>query len=313
MSVVMTPIKDWTTAGERVRVEFEVSNLSPESLSGVALEFEVAEPGLLVEAMSSHGECAEALCEIGPFDAPGTVTGHVTITQGRGFDTELRVDADVSWLLEDSTRRHSYGYATIPLTDGGLPGDLIWLTAVDSSGMSCGDGIEAGPDTLYATFGDKLVALSRSTGEALWFYRSSNSLYDPSLAEGNIYIDTRASNAPEDTGLFLRSVNASTGTLNWQQMVEGRLYGPAVILDESVHIVLNDADRNANFDYSYLLAFDVSTGVLNWRYRVEDWASHPPWSTEATYTSRLVARVVPLISMQLSPEPGSWLGNIACQ
>ena len=127
LSVILEPAKDSITAGEELRVEFTVTNQLPEPAFDVTLQFEVDRPGKLVAVSSSRGDCRGSVCEISSFDGHESVIGHVIATQGPSFDeeTEIKVDANVSWLLVDSGRSYWEGHATAQLVDGGQPGSLI--------------------------------------------------------------------------------------------------------------------------------------------------------------------------------------------
>ena len=210
-----TPGDGKAVAGEELAVSFTVTDQPPEPVSGINLAFEVAEPGHLVEVGVSRGECAGLTCDIGSLDGLESITGHVTLTLDLSFDTQARVDADVSWLRDNSRRRHSYAETKVELVDGGRPGDLVWLSYVNTQGMGCDDGIELDATSMYATFGKKLVAFPRSTGERLWAYEVEHDINEPVLAEGNIYFDSWSSDPAGKLYYHIYSVDAEQGELNW--------------------------------------------------------------------------------------------------
>ena len=168
MLVVLGPAVGPAVGGEELRIEFTLTNEAPKPAFSVTLKFEVTEPNRLVIARTAHGSCAEAVCDLGSLDGYESVTGHVIVLSTLGFNIRVRVDADVSWLLNNSNRRHSYAHVTVPLTDSNQPGALIWATATSASGMGCDDGVEVGPEAVYAAFSEEFYAVSRSSGKVLW-------------------------------------------------------------------------------------------------------------------------------------------------
>ena len=265
MSVVIDTTGGPAVGGEELMIEFTVTNEAPEPAFGATLTFEVNEPNRLVVARSTRATCEESTCYLGTFDGYESVTGHVLVLPKLGFDTEVRVDADLSWLLMNSNRRHSYAQANILLADN-QPGGLIWATSTIASSMGCGDSVEVDPEAVYAGFGEIFYAVSRSSGEALWLKDGDSWMFQPVLADGNIYfnvIDTETKNE------YVRSLDSSTGTLNWQYLVDGHVRGPAAVYGGSVYFTVNPRAIDGGSEYSYLLSLDASTGVLNWQHRVD--------------------------------------------
>ena len=169
---------DVTTGGER-RVNFTITNRSAMPAFDVKLEFDVTGYGRLVSADAERGDCEATSCRIGSFDDHASVKGHLVVTLGREFDWKARVDADLSWELSNSRRRHSYDDIMLQRVDSGQPGDLIWLTVTEASGDSCGEKTQVGPDVVYAGFGNKLYAVSRSSGEVLWDVEMEHTIFHP--------------------------------------------------------------------------------------------------------------------------------------
>ncbi len=282
LSVVLEPAKDSIIAGEELRVEFAVTNQLPEPAFDVTLQFEVDRPGKLVVVSSSRGDCEGSVCEIGSFDGHESVTGHIVATQGPSFDekTEIKVDANVSWLLVDSRRSYWEGHATAQLVDGGQPGSLIWTTKVDANGVGCGDGIEVGAEAVYATFADEIYAFSRSTGEEIWDYRRTNRLTDPVLADGSIYFHSWGRDENDESRYFSFSLDASQGKLNWRHSDVGSIRGRALVHDGILFFAINEEEPDGQEKYGNLTALDPMSGFLKWRYKVETWIASSPVEIE---------------------------------
>ena len=94
-------------------------------------------------------------------------------------------------------------------------------------------------------------------------------MFHPILASGSIYFYGRNDEEPE--GYFVRSLDSSEGTLNWQQMVDGQVRGPGAVYGGSVYFTVNDWVIDGRSEYSYLLSLDATMGVPNWQYRVAEW------------------------------------------
>ena len=105
--VVLEATGDPAADREELRIEFTVTNEGPETAFDVTLAFGVNEPSRVVMARSARGTCEESTCDLGSFDGSVSVTGHVVVLPKLGFDTEVRVEADVSWLLRNSNRTGS--------------------------------------------------------------------------------------------------------------------------------------------------------------------------------------------------------------
>jgi len=208
---------DVTTGGER-RVNFTITNPSAVPASDVRLEFDVTGHGRLVSTDAERGDCGARSCRIGSFDNHASVKGHLVVTLGREFEWKARVDADLSWELSDSRRRHYYDDITVRRVDSGQPGDLIWLTVTEASGDSCGENTQVGPEVVYAGFGEKLYAVSRSSGEVLWVVEMEHTIFHPLFAHGSIYYNTRIGGRSECARRsFMRSLDASTGASHWER------------------------------------------------------------------------------------------------
>ncbi len=270
LSVTLEPARDSIIAGEELRIDFIVTNHLPQPAFNVTLEFEAARPSKLVAVSSSRGDCEGSVCRIGSFDDFESVTGQVIATQAPSFDigTEVRIDAGVSWLMDDSRISSSQGHGTARIVDGELPGGLIWTAEVDASGMSCGDGTRVGSDAVYATFGDEIYSFSRSNGEELWDYRGKDSILDPVLADGSIYFHNWSRDENGDSRYRIYTLDAFQGELRWRHSDNGNIYGRPLIYDESLLFAINEESINGQEKYGNLTAFDPMSGQLKWRYKV---------------------------------------------
>ena len=144
----------------------------------------------------------------------------------------------------------------------------MWVVPTNATGMACDDPVEVGPEAVYAGFGDKLYAVSKSSGEFLWVTEAEDWMFQPILADGSIYTSVRAT---ANGDYYIRSLDPSDGTLNWQHYVDAQLRGPAAFHDGSVFFAANGRVIGGRSEYSYLISLDAATGVENWRYRVEEW------------------------------------------
>ena len=267
LAVTIDKVDGTAAGGEKLRIEFTITNESAEPAVDVSLAFRVNAPNKLLVARSDRGTCEESTCNLGSLDGYESISGHAVALVEYGFHTELRVESDVSWLLWNSNRRHAYAAASVPLTDD-LPGGLIWVVPTNATGMACDDPVEVGPEAVYAGFGDKLYAVSKSSGEFLWVTEAEDWMFQPILADGSIYTSVRAT---ANGDYYIRSLDPSDGTLNWQHYVDAQLRGPAAFHDGSVFFAANGRVIGGRSEYSYLISLDAATGVENWRYRVEEW------------------------------------------
>ena len=269
LSVVLDTTGGAAVAGEELRIDFTVTNETPGPAFGVTLAFGANEPNRFVTARPARGTCEESTCDLGSFDGYESVSGHVVVLTKLGFDPEVRVDADLSWLLANTNSRHSYAEAKALLANSNQPGALVWATSIQASSMGCGDSAEVDAETVYAGFGKKLYAVSRSSGEVLWLKDGDSRMFEPVLANGSIYFHATET---ETRRKYVGSMNASKGTLTWQYLVkeEGAARGPVAVYGGSVYITGNHwAVDSSSSDYSYLMSLDASTGILNWQYRVD--------------------------------------------
>ena len=131
--------------------------------------------------------------------------------------------------------------------------------------MGCADSVEVGPETVYAEFGYQLYAVSKSDGEVLWLYESDLPMFQPVLADGNIYFHSRKG---EPRRYHIRSLDASNGMLNWERMVTGPVTGPAEVYDGSVYYTVRGPVIDGDSEHGILLSLDASTGNPNWEYQV---------------------------------------------
>ena len=124
LAVTIDKVDGTAAGGEKLRIEFTITNESAEPAVDVSLAFRVNAPNKLLVARSDRGTCEESTCNLGSLDGYESISGHAVALVEYGFHTELRVESDVSWLLWNSNRRHAYAAASVPLTDD-LPGGLI--------------------------------------------------------------------------------------------------------------------------------------------------------------------------------------------
>ena len=267
LAVTIDKVDGTAAGGEKLRIEFTITNESAEPAIDVSLAFRVNAPNKLLVARSDRGTCEESTCNLGSLDGYESISGHAVALVEYGFHTELRVESDVSWLLWNSNRRHAYAAASVPLTDD-LPGGLIWVVPTNATGMACDDPVEVGPEAVYAGFGDKLYAVSKSSGEFLWVAEADDWMFQPILADGSIYTHVRAT---ANGDYYIRSLDPSDGTLNWQHYVNAQVRGPAAVYDGLVFYAANGRVIGGRSEYSYLISLDAATGVENWGYRVEEW------------------------------------------
>lgn len=261
---------DATTSNGERRVNFTINNLSPIPAFDVKVEFDVIGDGKLVSVDSARGDCGATGCRIRSFDNHASVKGHLVVAPGTGFDQQPRVGADLSWELSNSGRQHYYDDITVRGVDSGQPGDLVWLTVTGASENSCGEKTQVSPEVVYAGFGNKLYAVSRSSGEALWDVEMRRTMFHPFFAGGSIYYNTRTEGLyGGHRRYFIRSLDAQSGESNWEAEIEGYARGPGVFYGDTVFYTVSVPGTESMPGYHYLLALDASTGTVNWRYPVE--------------------------------------------
>ena len=265
-------------AGQELKIDFTLTNESPEPAPDVTLKFEVKGPSRLVTAHLARGSCEDSTCRIGAFDGHESVTGHITVLPWLSFDTEVAVDADVSWLLKNANRRYSYSQARAPLEEN-QHGAPVWVTSVGPVSSSCGDWVVLGPEAAYSAYGEKLYAFSKTDGEVLWHRDDENWMHQPFQADGSIYVVAIESAERR----IVRSLDASNGDLNWDHSVDEFIRGPAVVHSGNVFLTGEHRDSNGHFEYGFLLSLDASTGIQNWRYRVDE----PIGSSAVEYGGRI--------------------------
>ena len=136
--------------------------------------------------------------------------------------------------------------------------------------MGCDDSVEVGPNAVYAEFGYQLYAVSKSSGKIIGLYDGHGYMFDAILANGNIHFHTRE----EDPGrYYIRSLDASDGTLEWEYPVDGQVTGPPAVYEGSVYYTATNRETGDGSGYSYLLSLDASSGELNWKYLVDKGAN----------------------------------------
>ena len=270
LAVALEPTGGEPVNGTEWRIDFTITNRSQIPAFEVLLYLNANGQGRVEATHLARGDCVGSICRVSSFDGNESVTGHVVVVPETGFDRRLRVDADVSWELSNSRRRHSYGEAAARVVDGGRPGDLIWLTSTEANGDSCGERTQVGPEAVYAGFSGKLHAVSRDNGEVLWVHDTDDAIFDPYLADGNIYYSSRREETPDEgRRYFIRGLNAKTGEQTWEREIPGYARGPGVLYGDSIFFTVSVPETADNPWYHYLVSLEASTGIMNWRYRVD--------------------------------------------
>ena len=263
-------------AGEEMTIEIIVANESSEPVYDVGLEFEVEEPGRFISASLARGSCERTSCEISSFGGNESVNGTITIVQEPGFDTDARLDGSATWRQNDSRMRYAYFHTTIQMDNSNLAGGLVWATGPVGNSLS-NQPPWVDPQAIYASFGEKLLAISRDSGEELWEAETGLSSFGLIMSEGRVFV---RADAEDDDGRSRRgpvkSLDALTGELVWQQPLDGYTWGSALVYDNSLFFNVTGPARGKHEGYSYLTSLDVSTGELNWEQRFDGEHYSPP-------------------------------------
>ena len=269
LSLVFNTSDGLAFAGEELTIEYTITNESPRPASDVTVVFEVSGPSRLVVARKPGGTCGGKTCGFGSFDDYQSVTGHIVVLAKGGLYTEVTVEAELSWFPTESrrsNRKYSWAEENVPFADNNEPGAMIWATPTRGTSMGCADSVEVGPKAVYAEFGHQLYAVSKSDGEVLWLHESDLPMFQPVLADGNIYYDSREE---KPRRYHIRSLDASNGMLNWERMVTGPVTGSAEVYDGSVYYIVRGPVIDGHWEYTALLSLDASTGNPNWEHQVD--------------------------------------------
>ena len=271
MSLVFDTNGHLAVAGEELLIAFTVINETREPAVAVTLTFGVNEPNVLVFVRSDRGTCEGSACDLGLLDGHESVTGNVVVLTKLGFNTEIRVDADLSWPLKDSTRRHSLAQAKTPLAETNQPGAFLWTTPTDSRGLSCSIPVPVDDEAIYAGFGSTLYAVSKSNGDVLWLNDQDGPTSQPILAGRNLYFGTVEQVFTGARESYIGSLRTTSGTQTWRHRAKGAVRGPIVVYGGNVFYTENGLIGDARPRGNYLVSLNASDGLENWRYRVDKW------------------------------------------
>jgi len=263
-------------SGEELTVLITVKNPSPQPVHAITLDFEMEEPGQFVSASLDRGNCQELSCEISSIDGRDSVAGQIKIKQPFAFDVEARLDGRAAWRQGDSPLRYTYYHISVQLDNSHLPGGLVWATGPVGNSLSNRLPPSVGPDAIYAWFGQRLLSISRVTGESLWQKAIASYTFDPLLWEDRIIFRSRPA---DDDGRFMgyiHSLDAATGELVWSHPLDGVVLGPALVYNGALYFNVIDRGQGRDSDYGYLVSLDIATGKLNWEQRFEQRLWSPP-------------------------------------
>ena len=263
-------------SGEELTILITVKNPSPQPVHAITLDFEVEEPGQFLSASLDRGNCQELSCEISFLDGRESVAGQIKIKQPFAFDLEARLDGRAAWRQGDSPFRYTYYHISVQLDNSHLPGGLVWATGPAGNSLSNRLPPLVGPDAIYAWFGQRLLSISRGTGEILWQKEIASYTFDPLLWEDRIIFRSRPA---DDDGRFMgdiHSLDAATGELVWSHPLDGVVLGPALAYDGSLFFDVIGPDPPRPSGYTYLVSLDLSTGKLNWEQPFEGSTWAPP-------------------------------------
>ena len=257
-------------------IPFTVINETPEPAFDVTLTFGVNEPNVLVFAGSDRGTCEGSACDLGPLDGHESVNGNVVILTKLGFNTEIRVDADLSWSLKDSTRRHSLAQTKALLAEDNQPGSFVWTTPIDTNGMNCGVPVQVDDWAVYAGFQSKVYAISRSNGEVLWYHDHYAAPFQPVLAGHHLYFARVEVTFTGARKYHIGSLRSTSGTLTWRHPVEEGVRGAITVYAGNVYYIENGRIEDGYSKGNHLVSLNASDGLENWRYRVDKWIGTSP-------------------------------------
>ena len=268
--------------------DFAISNPSSVAVEDVTLSFWIEEPGWMVFPLSLHESCEEPDCFLGSFSGHQSMTGQAIAYTDFQLTNEVTLHGEVSWFERTSDIRRLKAQVHVSLVEDHEPGAILWTEPSGAHVNNCGMSVAVDSEAVYAGFQEVLYAVSKSNGERLWRIETDVVMWQPVLADGRIYVT--GSRFGEDR-MFIRSLNASNGALDWEHIVVDRIErSPVAVHDGSIFFTSIDPVIDGHSEYSYLTSLDASTGAVNWEYRVDKWISTPPVQFDneifvGTYTS----------------------------
>ena len=253
--------------------DFVVSNPTSVAVEDVTLAFWTEEPGWMAFPISLHESCEEPVCLLGSFSGYQSMTGQVAVYTEFQPTNEVTLHGEVSWLGRTLDIRRADAQVYVSVVEDNEPGAILWSESYDASSLNCGVSVAVDTETVYAVFQNVMYAVSRSTGEKLWRIDTNVAMFQPVPADQSIYV---TGHRLWDNWTFVRSLDASSGTLVWEHVVDRHMIDPVVVYDGSVFFTSHDWLIDGRPEYSYLTSLDVSTGTVNWEYRVGESISTPP-------------------------------------
>ena len=260
-------------AGQDIHLDFSVTNQLSVPVHEVNIEFVVTGAGRISYIYSEREACRVGVCSFRMLESGEVATGSVSLGTEISLEKALNLDFDATWHLQNSGAMASHASASVELVHDDSPGMLLWSTPVDALQMECGKGIDADAEVVFATFGDKLVALSRTQGELLWTSDAGGQVLDPAAFDGNVLVQVAGEAGGEGPRSVLRSLNASTGTVNWEHQASGPVKRPHLVHEGQVYFVEYVEPPGGSGHYSQLVALEAATGNLVWQYRFDGAAS----------------------------------------
>ncbi len=160
------------------------------------------------------------------------------------------------------------GYSTVHALNS-LSGEELWnFTDSDNftpaSNPTPPPGPAANSDGVFASMGNNLYCLERSSGRKIWNYRTDRPLYvSPVVVEGKLYVGS--GEQPENWGYYpvwhkFYALNASSGAELWTYDVKNSVNSPPIVKGDTVYVSLYDVKENAfDFGSGSILALKEST------------------------------------------------------
>lgn len=174
-----------------------------------------------------------------------SATGQLVLRPELGFNNEIRLSAEVSGIEPDLNSRNNQASVTLPLAlADDQPVSLLWSAQMSTgcNPYSCSPVVA---DSMYLVSSPYVASLDKATSEVLWRYKTGGEVYGLVLDGESVYAGSR------DNHLY--SLNASTGTVNWQ-------YSTSV--GDGFSLVVADSMIYFGSEDGYFNALDASTGEL---------------------------------------------------
>ena len=268
-----------TIAGKDIRLDFTITNQFPVPIHEVNLEFVVSGAGRVSFISSDREGCRVAVCRYRTLDSNEVVTGLLHLDSAIGFEQSLHLELAATWNLQNSVAMGSHASASMELVHDNSPGMLLWSTPVNASSIGCGQGIAVDSEAVYASLGDRLAALSRNRGELLWTSNVGDQVFDPVVSDGSVVVQVAGDAGKEgDQGSpsIIRSLDASTGTVNWERQAAGAVKRPHLLFNGDLFFVESVEPAGGAGHYSRLVALDAATGDQVWQRRFDGAAATAP-------------------------------------